>query len=140
MRVATTYVIRREHELNPAHYEGRDDLLQAEVELHREPDYAFEAIMFALEVDHDLAHYVQELDSQTSSGLHQKFIVSRSDGAEFDPESKHYGGCRTFTLDLDHDPYAIAAIAAYADACRHDYPELASDLMEMIPHETETPS
>ena len=31
-------------------------------------------------------------------------------------------------LDLTHDPFAMAAIKAYATACRKDYPLLSRDL------------
>lgn len=60
--------------------------------------------------------------------LHRKYDVWRVDNAEDNPESKHFGGCRLFVLDLDHDPAAIPAIRAYADAVRDTHPTLAADL------------
>ncbi len=59
-------------------------------------------------------------------GLYGKFNVQRTDGRDA-PGQKHHG-CRYFVMDLDHDPYAIAAIRAYAVACRPTHPQLAADL------------
>lgn len=60
-------------------------------------------------------------------GLYEKFIVIRTDGGN-KPGEKHEK-CRYFVLDLDHDPFAIPAIRAYADACeRGGYRALAHDL------------
>lgn len=59
-------------------------------------------------------------------GLYAKFHVSRNDGTS-GPGEKHYG-CEYFVLDLTHDPFAIPALAAYAEACRAEYPLLARDL------------
>lgn len=66
--------------------------------------------------------------------LYHKYDVFRTDNAETDPESKHYGGCRLFVLDADHDPYARPALIAYADACRATHPQLADALWELIDH------
>jgi hypothetical protein len=35
---------------------------------------------------------------------------------------------RSFVLDYDTDPYARVALAAYADSCEADHPQLAADL------------
>jgi hypothetical protein len=59
-------------------------------------------------------------------GIYGKFIVKRADGKDA-PGEKH-ARCAYFVLDIDHDPYAIAAIRAYAEACNNDYPKLACDL------------
>lgn len=59
-------------------------------------------------------------------GIFHKFNVSRVDGTSA-PGGKH-DGCFYFVLDLDHDPHAKAALKAYADSCRADYPKLAEDL------------
>ena len=64
--------------------------------------------------------------------LHHKFDVIRTDNADADPRSRHFGGCDYFVLDLDHDPYAMAALRSYADACRATHPRLASDLDEWV--------
>lgn len=61
-----------------------------------------------------------------------KYHVSRADAAEFDINSKHYGGCRYFVLDIDHDPYARPAIAAYAAHCVDTHPQLAQSLWDLI--------
>ena len=62
-----------------------------------------------------------------------KYYVSRVDGAEDDPASKHCGGCDTFVLDLDHDPYARHALHAYAAACEGTHPTLAADILRRYP-------
>ena len=61
-------------------------------------------------------------------GLFRKFDVRRVDGSD-QPGGKHRG-CRYYVLDVDHDPYAAAALGAYADACKESHPELARDLRE----------
>ena len=61
-------------------------------------------------------------------GLFRKFDVRRVDGSD-QLGGKHHG-CRYYVLDVDHDPYAAAALGAYADACRESHPELARDLRE----------
>jgi hypothetical protein len=60
-------------------------------------------------------------------GIYRKFDIKRTDGTS-DPGGKH-DGCSYFALDLNHDPHAKPAILAYAESCRRDYPELASDLL-----------
>ena len=61
-------------------------------------------------------------------GLFRKFEVHRVDGSD-QIGGKHHG-CRYYVLDVDHDPYAAAALGAYADACKESHPELARDLRE----------
>ncbi len=63
-------------------------------------------------------------------GLYPKFTVIRNDGTSV-LGRKHYG-CRYFILDLDHDPYAIPALKAYADACQDRYQKLAKDLRHWL--------
>ena len=59
-------------------------------------------------------------------GLYRKFLVSRTDG------SSRVGGnhetCAYFVLDWHHDPFAVPAARAYADACEATLPHLAADL------------
>lgn len=62
-------------------------------------------------------------------GLYEKFTVTRTDERS-EPGEKHHG-CRYFVLDLDHDPFAWAAIEAYEVACASTYPSLAIDLYKM---------
>ena len=61
-------------------------------------------------------------------GLYQKYRVERMDKSE-----KHQG-CAYFVLDMTtgHDPYAVPAIRAYADACEKEYPFLAKDLRKWL--------
>lgn len=66
------------------------------------------------------------------AGLEKRWIVHRMDHAETKPESKHFGGCATFVLDISHDPFAQVAALAYAQACAYDYPQLAADLRALV--------
>jgi hypothetical protein len=59
-------------------------------------------------------------------GLFRKFEVLRVDGSD-QPGGKHHG-CEYFVLDVDHDPHAGAALAAYADACKDTHPVLSAEL------------
>lgn len=61
-----------------------------------------------------------------AQGLFRKFEVRRTDGSS-DPGGKHEH-CEYFVLDVDHDPYAAAALSAYAKACEGTHPDLARDL------------
>ena len=63
-------------------------------------------------------------------GLYQKFRVHRTDGSS-EPGGKHEN-CEYFVLDLDHDPFAYAALQRYAQACRKEYPQLADDLVDKL--------
>lgn len=63
-------------------------------------------------------------------GLYGKFKVERMDGRSA-PGRKHHN-CDYYVLDLTHDKYAPYAIAAYAMACRKEFPLLAGDLFEKI--------
>lgn len=51
-------------------------------------------------------------------GLYRKFIVTRRDGS---------------SLRGENDPFAKAAILAYAEACELEYPLLAADLRAKFP-------
>ena len=64
-------------------------------------------------------------------GMFRKFEVRRVDGSD-KPGGKHHG-CRYFVLDLDHDPHAAAAMAAYAQACRNTHPALSAELAAEYP-------
>ena len=59
--------------------------------------------------------------------IYDKFHVARKDPAA---HVRHVG-CQYFVLDLTHDPAALYAIEAYADACQGDRPGLASDLRQV---------
>ncbi len=65
-----------------------------------------------------------------SRGIYNKFHIERTDGKSA-PGEKHHG-CGYFVLDLTHDPHAIPALRAYADACEAEYPLLAADLRANI--------
>lgn len=62
---------------------------------------------------------------QKSLGLFEKFKVSRIDGRDA-PGQKHHGA-EYFVLDMA-DKFAIPALAAYAEACKQEYPALSADL------------
>jgi hypothetical protein len=59
-------------------------------------------------------------------GVFRKFEVRRVDGGDR-PGGKHHG-CEYFVLDVDHDPCAAPALAAYADAVEATHPTLAADM------------
>ena len=59
-------------------------------------------------------------------GIYRKYIVERADGSS-GPGGKHEN-CTYFILDWLHDPFAIPAARAYADACEATLPHLAADL------------
>lgn len=61
--------------------------------------------------------------------MFRKFEVTRTDGQSA-PGQKHHN-CKYFVLDLDHDPYAKAAMIAYATACMNTHPQLARDILAM---------
>lgn len=70
--------------------------------------------------------------SDNDRGLHEKYHVVRTDG-QSGFGGKHYQ-CSYFVLDLDHDPFALAALKAYEKACRKTYPTLAKDIKAQIGH------
>jgi hypothetical protein len=59
-------------------------------------------------------------------GLYEKYSVKRTDGKS-EPGQKHFF-CKYYVLDLKHDKFARAALLAYADACKKEFPLLARDL------------
>jgi hypothetical protein len=63
-------------------------------------------------------------------GIYRKFKVERTDGSS-EPGGKHQH-CQHFVIDLNHDPFAAAALEAYAKACAEDYPTLAADIQELL--------
>jgi len=63
-------------------------------------------------------------------GTYEKFYVERIDGQSA-MGCKHEG-CDYFVIDIDHDPFAAAALTAYADACQDEYPLLAADLRKKL--------
>jgi hypothetical protein len=59
-------------------------------------------------------------------GLYGKYRIEKADGSPVDPNAVY------FTLRLDSDPHARAAIRAYIESCRGEQPELAKDLEVML--------
>lgn len=66
------------------------------------------------------------------AGLYSKYRVERTDGSSA-PGGKHQD-CSYFVLDWEHDPFAVPAMKAYADACEKTYPWLARDLRVLCEH------
>ena len=64
-------------------------------------------------------------------GIYRKFDVRRTDGTDQHPGDKHFN-CVYFVLDISHDKFAGPALAAYADACEAELPELAKDLRDLV--------
>lgn len=69
--------------------------------------------------------------SDDQRGLYGKYNVTRRDGKGTYPSDKHFN-CQYFVLDVTHDPYAIPALAAYAEASQAEYPALAADLRDLV--------
>jgi hypothetical protein len=65
-----------------------------------------------------------------NEGVHRKFKVTRTDGSS--RKGKKHAECSYFVLDLEHDPFAIPALKAYAKACKKTHPALAEDLEEIL--------
>lgn len=65
--------------------------------------------------------------NQQRAGVYHKFNVSRTDGRDLPSGDRH--GAEYFVLDVTHDEFAMPALAAYAAACRSDYPALADDMV-----------
>jgi len=65
--------------------------------------------------------------NQQRAGVYHKFNVSRTDGRDLPSGDRH--GAEYFVLDVTHDEFAMPALAAYAAACRNDYPALADDMV-----------
>lgn len=63
------------------------------------------------------------MDDKTK-GIYNKYRVER-----MDPSPKHEN-CVCFVLDMEHDPFAIPALAAYAKACRAEGFEVLADDLE----------
>ena len=70
----------------------------------------------------------ESIDKRTI-GLYDKFLVKRTDG-QSEPRCKHEK-CQYFVLDITHDPFAIAALHAYAKACEKEYPVLSAELLRI---------
>lgn len=68
--------------------------------------------------------------NQKEEGILAKFAVHRLDGKD-QPGGKHEG-CWYWVLDPTHDPFAIPALRAYAEACRLEYPKLYTELLDRI--------
>ena len=61
-----------------------------------------------------------------TKGLYGKFFVYRVDGRS--ERGEKHDGCDYLVLDWVHDPFAIPAGRAYADACEGTHPQLAADI------------
>lgn len=68
--------------------------------------------------------------SERQRGIYRKYEVHRTDGSS-KVGGKHHG-CEYFVLDLNHDPFALPALSAYADACEDTYPTLARQLRRVV--------
>ena len=59
-------------------------------------------------------------------GLFGKYRIEKGDGSPVDPKAIY------FTLRLDTDKHARAAVRAYIESCREEQPELARDLERVM--------
>lgn len=67
-------------------------------------------------------------DPDATRGLYSKFHIERTDPGS----AMRHPDCRYFVLDVDHDAFASAALRAYADASREQFPFLAEDIDRML--------
>ena len=70
---------------------------------------------------------VCEKEPDKEKGLYAKYYVKRLN----DDAGKHKN-CEFFVLDWQHDKFAIPAMAAYANACENEYPQLTRDIRAKI--------
>ena len=80
--------------------------------------------------DPDAVKEARRIHREMWRGVYRKFKIERTDGKGA-PGEKH-DGCHYFVLDLTHDPFAIPALRAYAEACRTKRPQLAHDLWATV--------
>lgn len=66
------------------------------------------------------------MDLDERKGLYGKYRIEKADGSPVDPKAIY------FTLRLDTDQHARAAIRAYIESCRAEQPELARDLEKVL--------
>jgi hypothetical protein len=66
----------------------------------------------------------------TDRGIYRKFKVERTDGSS--SRGGKHETCAYFVLDLQHDPFALPALKAYARACKGKFPDLAQDIQEIV--------
>lgn len=59
-------------------------------------------------------------------GLYGKYKIEKANGDAVDPRAVY------FTLRLDTDRHARAAIRAYIESCRGEEPDLAADLEKVL--------
>lgn len=62
----------------------------------------------------------------SKKGLYGKYKIEKADGSAVDPRAVY------FTLRIDTDRHARAAIRAYIESCREEQPELARDLRRVL--------
>jgi hypothetical protein len=65
-------------------------------------------------------------DEMDKKGLYGKYRIEKTDGSAVDPKAVY------FTLRIDTDPFARAAIRAYIENCRVENPDLAGDLEKLL--------
>lgn len=66
------------------------------------------------------------MDEKNKKGLYGKYVIQKRDGTPVDPRAVY------FTLRVDTDRHARAAIRAYIESCREEEPELAADLERVL--------
>jgi hypothetical protein len=62
--------------------------------------------------------------------LQQKYYVERID--ERDRDGGDRVDSKYFVLDYIHDPYSLAALEAYAQACSKDFPNLSAEIGALV--------
>lgn len=70
------------------------------------------------------------MSGDDNRGLYRKYDIKRTDGSS--GKGGKHEHCAYFVLDLEHDEFAIPALAAYARACSKTHPSLAADIRHML--------
>lgn len=108
----------------------RNDLLTLRHEVLHRRAY-FNMLRRASGMDPQLVPDRDPAKPDTEQGLYAKFHVFRTDGKDAPGGPK--AGAEYLVLDITHDPYAIPAARAYAEACSVTHKELAADIVTMLP-------
>ena len=69
---------------------------------------------------------LEKRTSMDKRGIYGKYKIEKADGSPVDPKAIY------FTLRLDTDKHARAAVRAYIESCRDEQPKLAQDLERIL--------
>lgn len=73
---------------------------------------------------------MSELKEKTDNGLHNKYVLSRTDGTPINPNDKYFVLKIDGDGDINHINACRAALSKYADEIESHIPELAKQIRE----------